>query len=1125
MSAKLRFHLLIIGTLMAIALTAFIVADSPHSLTNVALAKALAIPGVTADRVLGQVNFTTNNQDVLNSPSGVAIDSNGRLFAVEYGNHRVSSWPDASSFISGEAPDLIIGGYGESGANAFNGPISAVVDGAENLWVADTFNNRVLRFPPPYTGGADLVLGQADFSTNAINRGGSPAADGFYFPRGIAFDINGYLYVADLYNNRVLQFEPPFDNGEAAVGVFGQPSFFDNTSRTSSDGLYVPTGVVASPDGHIFIADRNNNRVLRWMPGASDADLVLGQPTFTSSPAFYSGDLPPNYDTYAECVPNPFNTPPTMPSPAADRLSHPLDMVIDPGGNLYVSDTCWQRVVVYFSSNFADRAADLVYGQPDLTSGSLEAPSKTTFNTPLGLAFYNASLFVADFANHRILAFDPGESPTSTSTPTATSTPTNTPLPGSTPTNTPTSTPTGPPPPGDPFEEDDACAVARVIPITGAKQSRTFHDVGDVDWLKFTAQAGKTYIIQVENKGANSDAIIALFDVCDQPPNSQTNNSFGSTVTLEWDSTRNGDYYIRLQQFDPTLFGATANYEVSVILDQIPPSAPKKLRCVSVNSTTLGLQWDPSPERDVAAYRVTYTGNISGAEDVSGKDTTFYQVSGLTTGQAYNLRVRALDFSGNESAPSGEVPCIASQPADTTLPAFNLQQPGASTVFTTSASQLTFVGAATDAGNNLSRARVHNATLNKEGWDYTLSGASDDFRIEDMALALGDNNMAVEVTDGAGNTTKKTITVRRLGNSPGAVIIVAGQNETAALQTNIFNAANRVYRIALSAGYNRDTIYYLAPTGQDANGDGVSDVNASPATADKLQYAIVNWSQMGNKVGKDKPLFIYMIDHGFEEKFCLTGCNSGFVAPTAVDGWLTSLENATSVDQVNIVIEACRSGSFIDRINDVASSLSKPGRVVITSTSREKNAYASAQGAYFSDAFFSCIADSNNLKACFDQASQSVKTVGASQSPMLDDNGDGVFNSGDGTQAQSRYLTRFFSSIRPEIISASVERQGANGVLSATVAEGAEKIDIVWAAIFPPSFQEPSDVTINLNAPTVKLEPDPNTPGRYAFNYLNGFTEEGDYRIIFYAQDRLGIQALPKTPGEGMGVYLPLITK
>jgi hypothetical protein len=232
------------------------------------------------------------------------------------------------------------------------------------------------------------------------------------------------------------------------------------------------------------------------------------------------------------------------------------------------------------------------------------------------------------------------------------------------------------------------------------------------------------------------------------------------------------------------------------------------------------------------------------------------------------------------------------------------------------------------------------------------------------------------------------------------------------------------------------------------------------------------------------------------------------------------------VDQVNVVIEACESGSFIDRPNgDVTSGLGKTGRVIITSTGHNNNAYASAQGAYFSDAFFSCLADSNNLKVCFDQAVDAVAATGVNQTPQLDDNGDGLFNNGDGTIAQARTLTSFFSSVRPQIAGVGVTRTGADGTLAANITEGAEAIDLVWAAVFPPSFQEPDDVTLNLNVPTVRLDPDPATPGRYVFNYVNGFSETGDYRIIFYAQDQIGLHAVPRVEGEALKLFLPLVVQ
>jgi hypothetical protein len=467
---------------------------------------------------------------------------------------------------------------------------------------------------------------------------------------------------------------------------------------------------------------------------------------------------------------------------------------------------------------------------------------------------------------------------------------------------------------------------------------------------------------------------------------------------------------------------------------------------------------------------------------------------------------------------------VARAPEDPTIPAISLQQPTTAADYTTAASILTFSGVATDAGNNLSRVQVRNITKGEEKWDYSLSGGSSSFRVEDLPIGAGQNTIRLTVYDAAGNSADKTVIVQRIGGSPGGVIIVAGHNETFGLQTNIYNSANRAYRIFRSAGFTDDDIYYIAPVAQDANQDGSDNVDQLASVA-AVQQAITVWAK--TKVAPDKPLFIYLMDHGLENRFCVTGCNPGnSFTPADFDTWLRQLEDESGVTEVSVFMEACVSGSFINR-KEVTDSISKGGRVIITSTGFNNNAYASAQGAYFSDAFFSCIADSGNLKACFDQAKAAVNTTGVNQTPMLDDNGDAVFNAGDGSVAVNRHVTRFFSSIRPTIATVNVARDNADGVLTATVAEGAEAVQLVWAAVYPPSFQEPGDVTLNLNVPVVRLEPVPGQTDAWQVNYPNGFLEEGDYRIVFYAQDRVGIHANPVRYGDASAetIYLPLIQK
>jgi len=65
-------------------------------------------------------------------------------------------------------------------------------------------------------------------------------------PRGIAFDDNGSLYVADPLYSRVLVFAPPFSSGMNATAVIGQPNFTSTGGSTTASGLNGPVGIHVS---------------------------------------------------------------------------------------------------------------------------------------------------------------------------------------------------------------------------------------------------------------------------------------------------------------------------------------------------------------------------------------------------------------------------------------------------------------------------------------------------------------------------------------------------------------------------------------------------------------------------------------------------------------------------------------------------------------------------------------------------------------------------------------------------------------------------------------------------------------------------------------------------------------
>jgi len=192
--------------------------------------------------------------------------------------------PHVAAFSSNQSPVIRIS---PSGGTAF--------DRSGNLWVADLQNSRVLGFMAPFSSNMtpSIVLGQQGLS----NRWGSGwYANQMTYPSQVAFDQHGNLWVADTYNSRVIEFIPPFHNGMNASLVIGQKAIFPASTpkpdwsstvpRTSRNGLSSPQGIVFDASGDLWVADSWNGRVLAFQPPFSDnmnASLVIGERDFTSS--------------------------------------------------------------------------------------------------------------------------------------------------------------------------------------------------------------------------------------------------------------------------------------------------------------------------------------------------------------------------------------------------------------------------------------------------------------------------------------------------------------------------------------------------------------------------------------------------------------------------------------------------------------------------------------------------------------------------------------------------------------------------------------------------------------------------------------------------------------------------
>ena len=253
------------------------VADTGH-------ARVLSWPSVQAQRdggaadlVIGKPDFTTYFYNTgLIRPVGLALDSGGNLYVTDAQQNIVRVY--TQPFSNGMNSELIIG-------NLFN-PLALALDSQDNLYVADTFNHRVLFYETPLSSGdttPDRVFGQLDMNSTEPNAGGAIGADTLHYPSGVALDDADNLYIADSNNHRVLVYLATLEDSSAAV-VFGQGGDFTtgvaNKGGISAESLNYPYGIQVDAAGTLYVADADNHRILSYhAPLTSDrtADKILGQ--------------------------------------------------------------------------------------------------------------------------------------------------------------------------------------------------------------------------------------------------------------------------------------------------------------------------------------------------------------------------------------------------------------------------------------------------------------------------------------------------------------------------------------------------------------------------------------------------------------------------------------------------------------------------------------------------------------------------------------------------------------------------------------------------------------------------------------------------------------------------------
>ncbi|HLJ51642.1 MAG TPA: hypothetical protein VKU01_36800 [Bryobacteraceae bacterium] len=246
---------------------ALYVADTNHSVI-------WKVAGGSVAAVVGDPTHAGNAGDEgpasgaqLLHPTAVAFDSFGNMFIADSGNNRVRVVGSNGNIhnYAGEPKQGLPGFAGDGGpatSALLSYPRGLAVDSQGNLYIADFFNDRIRKVQ----AGSQIITTVAGTGTRGGVGDGVPGTQAqLALPAGIAFDVKGNLLIADTLNNRIRIL--------SASGVLSTIAGSTGPGDSGDGGpalsamLASPRDVVADMLGNVYFTDQDNNRVRKLTPG------------------------------------------------------------------------------------------------------------------------------------------------------------------------------------------------------------------------------------------------------------------------------------------------------------------------------------------------------------------------------------------------------------------------------------------------------------------------------------------------------------------------------------------------------------------------------------------------------------------------------------------------------------------------------------------------------------------------------------------------------------------------------------------------------------------------------------------------------------------------------------------
>jgi len=283
------------------------------------------------------------SKDDIGRPVDMTIDTSGNFFINN--NFIAPNEPVVQKFDSSFIQTNEWKGNGSFG-NSVSGPMGIGINTGNDVFVADTDNNRIQKFTSSGTFVYSLTPG--------------PTQGPFSSPKDVASEATGKFYVADTGNSRVMK----FDSNGVFTWTVGLPTPTSGGPTPLPNSTPAPFGITVGSDNKIYVADVGYHRIQRF-----DAN----------------GNYEASWGGYGSAD-----------SSTIPQLDKPQGMAIDSAGNIYVADTGNNRIQ-RFDQN-GTLATRVVWGSYGTQDGNFDQPRNVVVDP-------QNRVFVSEVGNRRIQAF------------------------------------------------------------------------------------------------------------------------------------------------------------------------------------------------------------------------------------------------------------------------------------------------------------------------------------------------------------------------------------------------------------------------------------------------------------------------------------------------------------------------------------------------------------------------------------------------------------------------------------------------------------------------------------------------------------------------------------------------